>query len=66
MNIKFKNYGLWVALGSLVAMILNDFYGIAEDVTGQYVDIVLTILIAAGVISNPEGEKKGFNIKEGK
>lgn len=63
---KWKNYGLYVALGSLVVMLLNDTAGIAPEVTEPYVDAGLTILVAAGVVSNPEKNGKGFNLKEDK
>lgn len=59
---KFRNYGLYVALGSLAVMLLNDFFNVAPSVSEPYVDIVLTILIAAGVISNPS-QGKGFSDK---
>lgn len=59
---KWKNYGLWVALGSLVVMLLNNVFNIAPDQSQPYVDIILTILIAAGVISNPT-DGKGFTDK---
>ena len=60
---KYKNYGLWVALGSLAVMLLNDFFNVTPNVSEPYVDIVLTILIAAGVISSPD-KGKGFKDKE--
>jgi uncharacterized membrane protein len=56
---KFKNYGLWVALGSLLVMFLNDVFHVAPVVTQPYVNTVLTILVAAGIVSNPE-KGKGF------
>lgn len=59
---KWRNYGLWLALGSLVVMLLNDFFNIAPTVSEPYVDIVLSILIAAGVVSNPSNGK-GFGDK---
>ena len=59
---KWKNRGLWIALGALVVMVLNDFLNVAPGVSEPYVDIVLTILGAAGVISNPS-VGKGFSDK---
>jgi uncharacterized membrane protein len=61
---KWKNYGLWVALGSLVAMFLNDVFKIAPETTNLYVNAILTVLAAAGVISNPS-KGTGFTDKEG-
>jgi len=57
---KWKNYGLWVSLGSLAVMLLNDLFNISPSETEPYVDIVLSILIGAGVISNPS-VGKGFS-----
>ncbi|MGY0692999.1 holin [Virgibacillus sp. FSP13] len=59
---KWKNYGLWVALGSLVVMLANDAFNVAPSVSEPYVDAVLTILIAGGIISNPS-KTKGFKDK---
>ena len=52
-KIKWNNYGLWVALGALVTMILNDMFDITPGTVELYVDAFLVVLTAAGVISNP-------------
>ncbi|AQY42378.1 hypothetical protein P4V72_05935 [Bacillus thuringiensis] len=65
MKQKLSNRGLWVALFALLGMVLMDV--VPHFNTGryqEYVDIILVILIALGVISNPEsgkwfGDKKG-------
>jgi uncharacterized membrane protein len=59
---RFKNYGLWVALGALVALLLNDIFGIAPEVTNQYVDLILAVLVAAGIVINPK-DGKGYRDK---
>lgn len=54
MQEKFKNYGLWVALFALVGMVLMDtvpHFNLGRY--QEYVDMILYILIAAGVVSNP-------------
>ncbi|PDY91483.1 hypothetical protein [Bacillus toyonensis] len=54
MQEKFKNYGLWVALFAVLGMVLMDT--IPHFNLGryqEYVDMILYILIAAGVVSNP-------------
>ncbi len=56
---RFKNYGLWVAIGSLVVMVANDAFNVAPPDVEKYVDVGLTIGIAAGVINNPS-KGKGF------
>lgn len=64
MNIKWRNYGLYAAIGSLIAMLANDIFGVAPEQTEVYVDGVLGVLIAAGIISNPS-KGKGFKDEEG-
>ncbi|MDM5193558.1 hypothetical protein QUG02_11275 [Bacillus hominis] len=58
MKEKLKNRGLWVALFALLGMVLMDT--IPHFNLGryqEYVDILLFILAAAGVISNPNAGK---------
>ncbi|MBJ8090230.1 hypothetical protein JDS76_25935 [Bacillus cereus] len=58
MQEKFKNYGLWVALFALLGMALMDT--VPHFNAGryqEYVDMILYILIAAGVVSNPTAGK---------
>ncbi|MGN4423407.1 hypothetical protein ACTFQN_06055 [Bacillus cereus group sp. MYBK30-1] len=58
MQEKFKNYGLWVALFALLGMALMD--AVPHFNLGryqEYVDMILYILIAAGVVSNPTAGK---------
>ncbi|PEM30935.1 hypothetical protein [Bacillus wiedmannii] len=55
---KYKNYGLWVSLFALLGMVLMD--AVPHFNLGryqEYVDIILFILIAAGVVSNPAAGK---------
>lgn len=58
MNERLKNYGLWVSLFSLIGLLLSDFNVLPENYA-QYVDIILYMLITAGIISNPT-DGKGF------
>lgn len=60
---KLKNYGLWVALASLIGLFINDLGLLAPEQYEQYVNAVLAILIAAGIISNPS-QGKGFGDKK--
>ncbi|PFC97157.1 hypothetical protein [Bacillus cereus] len=58
MQEKFKNYGLWVSLFALLGMVLMDT--VPHFNAGryqEYVDMILYILIAAGVVSNPTSGK---------
>lgn len=52
MNNKYRNYGLWLALSSLIGLILRDC-GMMPESYNEYVEIIMYILIALGVISNP-------------
>lgn len=56
---KWKNYGLWLSIASLVGLIFKDY------IPSNYQDIVtiiLSILVALGVISNPsKGKMYGDN-----
>lgn len=55
---KFKNYGLWVSLFALLALVLQDFIPSFDLGRYQeYVDIILVILVGAGVISDPKAGK---------
>lgn len=58
---RFKNYGLWVSICALVPMVFKAF---GVDMLPQnYNDIVysiLSILVMAGILSNPNTSNKGF------
>ena len=56
---KFKNYGLWLALAALGGLILNDAGLVGPEKYNEYVDMILAVLVAAGIISNPSSGK-GF------
>jgi len=66
MQEKFKNYGLWVALFAVLGMVLMDtvpHFNLGRY--QEYVDMILYILIAAGVVSNPTAGK-WFSDKQNK
>jgi uncharacterized membrane protein len=65
MNKRWKNYGLWVALAALIGLFVNDAGLLAPEEYQKYVDAVLAVLIAAGVVTNPS-IGKGFCDKEDK
>ena len=62
MKIRLQNQGLWLSVASLVLIILQTagIHVIADEYTA-IVNSLLTVLVLAGVISNPEASK-GFNI----
>lgn len=66
MNNKYKNYRLWLALFSLIGLILRDT-GLMFDSYGEYVELIMYILIALGIISNPNmgNEYKDINTNKG-
>ena len=58
MKEKLKNRGLWVALFALLGMVLMDtvpHFNLGRY--QEYVHVLLFILAAAGVISNPNAGK---------
>lgn len=61
-KMKYKNYGLWIAVASLIGLVVNDFGLLAPEKYDLYVQAILTILVAAGIISNPS-IGKGFGDK---
>ena len=51
---KLNNYGMWIALFALLALVLQDIVpGFDFSRYEEYVNAFLALLIAAGVISNP-------------
>ncbi|GGE58677.1 hypothetical protein [Priestia taiwanensis] len=58
MREKLRNKGLWLALFALLGMILMDTVpNFDAGRYEQYVDVILMILVGAGVISNPNAGK---------
>lgn len=54
-NSKWSNLGLWASIASLVYLILGDIgINIAPDKYNMYIDSISTILILAGILSNPK------------
>ncbi|MFE7820609.1 phage holin [Priestia megaterium] len=57
---RFKNYALWVAMASLVLLVLQAFgLPIVEAEYNRVVSAVLSVLVLAGVINNPS-QGSGF------
>ncbi|MEH7238328.1 hypothetical protein [Bacillus sp. JJ1562] len=57
---KWKNYGLWVSLASILYMVFKDL-GMQIDLTTweTYVTAIIGLLATLGIISNPD-KGKGF------
>lgn len=62
MKNRFKNYGLWVAVASLVPMVLKAFnVNVLPDNYNDIVYAILSILVMAGILNNPTTNNKGFS-----
>jgi len=61
---KWKNYGLWISISSILYMVFRDI-GIEIDLTTweTYVTAILGILATLGVIANPEKGRGYFQRK---
>lgn len=58
---RFKNYGLWISVASLIPLVLKQFgVNIIPEDYNQIVTTVLSILVMAGIISNPTTSNKGY------
>lgn len=61
---RYKNYGLWIAVASLILITLQTFgVSLAEDKYNEIVNAILTVLVLAGVINNPSNGR-GFSDKK--
>ncbi len=62
---RWRNYGLWASIASLLYMFFRDM-GLQIDLTQweTYVNGILGVLVALGIISNPEASKGYFQIKK--
>lgn len=59
---RFKNYGLWVSILALIPMILSALgINIVPEEYQSIANIILSILVALGIVSNPTTQAKWFN-----
>lgn len=59
---RFKNYGLWISIASLIPLILKCFgINVIEGDYEQVVQAILSILVMLGIVNNPTTESKWFN-----
>lgn len=56
---RFKNYGFWVSLFSLIGLLLHDFGGINFSSARYelYVQTILSILVVLGIANDPNTGK---------
>lgn len=50
---RLQSYPLWIAIFALIGLFVNDMGVLAPEKYQQYVDAILAILVAAGIIVNP-------------
>lgn len=59
---RFRNYGLWVSICALVPMVFKAFgVDMLPENYNEIVYAILSILIMAGILSNPTTRNKGFS-----
>jgi uncharacterized membrane protein len=64
MNIKsrLRNKGLWVSVAALILLMVRALgYQVDEGQYNQIIDLILGILVAAGILNNPTTENSGFH-----
>lgn len=57
---RFKNYGLWVSVAALIPLILSSFGIHIIPNYQEIVNAVLSILVTAGILSNPTTTAKWY------
>lgn len=66
---RFRNYGLWISIAALIPLALSAF-GIKlhnEDKYIQLINTILSILVALGILNNPNTDNRWYgddNIKD--
>lgn len=65
MNNRWRNYGLWLAIVALIPMVIQALadYNIMVTLPNNFqtlVKAIFTVLILAGIISDPTTDNKGF------
>ena len=57
---RYKNYGLWASLFALVGILVRIKYPQYLGDWTDFASVLLTGLVAGGVVSNPTTQNKGF------
>jgi uncharacterized membrane protein len=51
---RFKSWALWVSIAALVVFCVKEFAGVdISETMGEFLDVLLPILIAFGIVNNP-------------
>ncbi|WP_144700229.1 hypothetical protein [Fictibacillus phosphorivorans] len=53
MKNKLKSRPLWIAFFALIGLFVNDVGLLTPEKYNQYVNAILSVLIAGGIITNP-------------
>ncbi|AID44432.1 hypothetical protein SFBM_0485 [Candidatus Arthromitus sp. SFB-mouse-Japan] len=59
---RLRNYGLWVSVAALIPLLLSAFgiNLINEDKYVQVINCILSILVALGLINNPDTNNRWY------
>lgn len=61
MNSRFRNLGLWISIFALIPMLCEGLgIDVLPDNYEEIINAILGILVAAGILSNPNTENKGY------
>lgn len=64
MNNKWRNYGLWLSISSLILLVLqNSGVNVVPEQFNNIVNGILGVLVMLGVISNPR-DGNGYTDKQ--
>lgn len=59
MNEKLKSWPLWLALAALIVFCVKQFTGAdVGPVVDEFMDLLLPVLVAFGIINNPNDRSK--------
>ena len=58
MKERFKSPVLWIGIISLIAFVAKNWIGIEIPGIDEFTDLLLTVLIAFGVVNNPTERDK--------
>jgi len=64
MNSKWKNYGLWLSVLSLIGLLIKPKLQIGDVEWDNLINAVLSILITLGIVSNPSLGKGYIDITD--
>jgi uncharacterized membrane protein len=57
---RWRNYGLWISVASLVGVLIRIKYPTYLDEWTDFSTLLLTILVLAGIISNPKTTNRWY------